>query len=133
MLSSSCGRTTSKADLLTKTKLVKTCRAKIKLVKTCFKIALRGFRLLLIICSYFVKELLTKYKQDRNKQLFHIPIPILFFYPPSTSGIAPCVGTTWKWYRRHILAKPCLAALGLVLILGRLFAQIWGLCVACPT
>ena len=42
-----------------------------------------------------------------------------FFYHPPSSGIAPCVRTTWKWYRRHTLAKPCLAALGLVLILGR--------------
>ena len=32
---------------------------------------------------------------------------------PST-GITPCVGTTWKWHRRHTLAMPCLAALGLV-------------------
>ena len=26
-------------------------------------------------------------------------------YPPS-SGIAPCVGTTWKWYRRLHLTQP---------------------------
>ena len=37
-----------------------------------------------------------------------------FFLYPHFSGIAPCVGTTWKWYRCHTLAMPCLAALGLV-------------------
>ena len=44
---------------------------------------------------------------------FTYQIVFFFKYPPS-SGIAPCVGTTWKWYRRHTLAMPCLAALGQV-------------------
>ena len=39
---------------------------------------------------------------------------LFFFSTLPSSGIAPCVGTTSKWYRRHTLAMPCLAAVGLV-------------------
>ena len=38
----------------------------------------------------------------------------VFFSTLPSSRIAPCVGTTWKWYRCHTLAMPCLATLGLV-------------------
>ena len=53
------------------------------------------------------------------KFLFYFLFYFLFIQYPPSSGIAPCVRTTWKWYRHHTLAKPCLAALGLVLILGQ--------------
>ena len=43
----------------------------------------------------------------------------VFFSTRPPPGLLLCLDH-WKWYRRHTLSKPCLAALGLVLILGRL-------------
>ena len=41
-----------------------------------------------------------------------------FFYYLPFSGIAPCVGTTGKWYRQHTPTKLCPKALGLLVITG---------------
>ena len=37
-----------------------------------------------------------------------------FFCTLPSSGIAPYVGTTWKWYRRHTLALPCSSRAGVI-------------------
>ena len=72
-------------------------------------------------CEKIIMIKYCYYHLAKKTKIYNAHINFLIFfikYPPS-SGIAPCVGTTWKWYRGHTLAKPCLTALGLVLILGQ--------------
>ena len=60
-----------------------------------------------------------KFLSNESRTGFELPCwNTLFLYSPF-SGIAPCVGTTGKWYRRHTPTRPCSRALGLLVTMGR--------------